>query len=106
MICETADLIYVIHGLDADGFPVDAEQTITVFVREKSVRRTEFYEAMRSGIVPQIVLEVRQEDYDLTAHITDAGKKAYASKVRYDGGTYDIIRAYKNDRSMIELTCS
>ena len=26
MISETADLIYVIHGKDADGFPVDTEQ--------------------------------------------------------------------------------
>jgi hypothetical protein len=105
-MAETAELIYVIHGKDADGFPVDTEQTITVFVREKSVKRTEFYESMRSGIVPQIVFEVRQEDYDLTAHLTDAGKRAYASKIRYDGAVYDIVRAYRNDRSMIELTCS
>jgi len=106
MISETAELIYVIHGKDADGFPVDTEQAVTVYVREKSVKRTEFYEAMRSGIVPQYVFEVRQEDYDLTAHTTDAGKRAYATKIRYDGCTYDIIRAYRNDRSMIELTCS
>jgi len=105
-MCETAELIYVIHGQDTDGFPRDTMQEVTVYVREKSVKRTEFYEAMRSGITANIVLEVRQEDYELTAHITDAGKKAYASKVRYDGGMYDIIRAYKNDRSMIELTCS
>lgn len=102
---ETAELITVIHSTNADGYPVDTEKSLTVYVREKSVKRTEFYEAMRSGIVPQIVLEVRQEDYEQTAYILD-GKKAYATKVRYDGGLYDIVRSYRNDRSMIELTCS
>lgn len=106
MNCETAELIYVVHSQDADGFPTDTEQAIKVYVREKSVKRTEFYEAMRSGIVASIVFEVRQEDYDQTAHVTENGKRAYASKIRYDGAVYDIVRAYRNDRSMIELTCS
>ena len=106
MTTETAELIYVTHGRDADGFPTDTEQAIKVYVREKSVKRTEFYEAMRSGIMATVVFEVRQEDYDQTAHVTENGKKAYASRVRYDGAVYDIVRAYRNDRSMIELTCS
>lgn len=105
MMSETAELITIVHGKDSDGYPVDTEKSLTVYVREKSVKRTEFYEAMRSGIVPQIVLEIRQEDFDQTAYIQD-GKKAYATKVRYDGAIYDIVRSYRNDRSMIELTCS
>lgn len=105
MMSETAELITIVHGKDSDGYSADTEKSLTVYVREKSVKRTEFYEAMRSGIVPQIVLEVRQEDFDQTAYILD-GKKAYATKVRYDGAIYDIVRSYRNDRSMIELTCS
>ena len=105
MISETAELIYVFNDRDLDGFPVTDTVETEVYVREKSVKRTEFYEAMRSGITPQIIFELRQEDFELTAHMEN-GKKVYASKVRYDGAEYDIIRAYKNDRSMIELTCS
>lgn len=105
MMTETAELIYVFNRKDIDGFPVTDTVETQVYVREKSVKRTEFYEAMRSGITPSIVFEVRQEDFELTAH-TENGKKVYASKVRYDGTVYDIIRSYRNDRSMIELTCS
>lgn len=104
-MCETAELITIIHSTDSDGYPSDTQKSLTVYVREKSVKRTEFYEAMRSGIVPQIVLEVRQEDFEQTAYLQD-GRKTYATKVRYDGAIYDIVRSYKNDRSMIELTCS
>lgn len=105
MINETAELIYVFNERDLDGFPVERSVEIQVYVREKSVKRTEYYEALRSGIVPQMVFELRQEDYEQTEHIEN-GKKCYASKIRYDGTVYDIVRSYKNDRSMIELTCS
>ena len=103
---EEAVLIYTVTGKDADGFPVEQNEELTVFVREKSATRTEFYEAVRAGIAISIVFEVRQEDWNLTKHITANGNPAYASKVRYDGGTYDIVRTYRNDKSMIELICS
>ena len=103
---EEAVLIYTVNGKDADGFPVAQNEELTVFVREKSATRTEFYEAARAGIAVSMVFEIRQEDWNLTKHITANGNPAFASKVRYDGGTYDIVRAYRNDKSMIELICS
>lgn len=102
---EDAKLLIVTNEKDADGFPTESKKKIPVFVREKSVTRTEFYEALRSGISVKTVLETRQEDWELSAHMV-AGKKEYATQIEYDGSVYDIVRTYKNDKSMIEIICS
>lgn len=106
MTTEQAVLIYVTNGHDDDGFPIEHTEEKTVFVREKSATRTEYYESLRAGQTVSLVLEVRLEDWELTRHKTSNGRKAYATKAKYDGDVYDIIRTYKNDKSMIELICS
>lgn len=103
---EEAVLLYVTNGKNENGFPVQIREQFPVFVREKSATRTEFYEAFRSGITVARVFEIRLEDYNLTEHTTANGKKAYATQIVYDGGTYDIVRAYRKDKAMIELVCS
>lgn len=102
---EEARLIIVTNGKDKAGFPVEQKEEIPVFVSEKSAVRTEFYEALRSDITIRKVLEMRQEDWELSAHMS-GGKKAYASRIQYDGAEYEIIRTYKNDKSKIEVICS
>lgn len=102
---EEATLLVVTNGKDGDGFPVTQKQEIPIFVRERSVTRAEFYEALRSGIQARIILEVWQADWELSAH-TAGKKKEYASQIEYDGAVYDIVRTYKNDKSMIEIVCS
>lgn len=102
---EDAKLLVVINSKDKDGFPVESKQEIPIYVREKSATRTEFYEALRSGITIKTVLETRLEDWELSAHKV-AGKKEYASQIEYDGSVYDIVRTYKNDKAMIEIICS
>lgn len=104
-MCDDAKLLIVTNDKDDDGFPVKVPKEIPVFVREKSATRSEYYEALRSGITIKTVLEMRQEDWELSAHMT-AGKKEYATKIEYDGSVYDIVRTYKNDKSMIEVICS
>lgn len=102
---EEAKLLVVTNEKDEDGFPVEKSIEIPVYVREKSATRTEFYEALRSGISIKTVLETRQEDWEQSAHMV-GGKKEYATQIRYDGSVYDIVRTYKNDKSMIEIVCS
>lgn len=102
---EEAKLLIITNKKDEDGFPVEKTQVIPIFVREKSATRTEFYEALRSGISIKTVLETRLEDWELSAHMI-AGKKEYATQIEYDGSVYDIVRTYKNDKSMIEIICS
>lgn len=101
---EEAKLLIIINEKDEDGFPIEKRKEIPVYVREKSATRTEFYEALRSGISIKTVLETRLEDWELSAHMV-AGKKEYATQIEYDGSVYDIVRTYKNDKSMIEIIC-
>lgn len=101
---EEAVLLVTENGKDEDGFAVPAEKEFPIFVQEKSAARTEFYEALRAGIQVKTVLETRQEDWEQSAHLV-SGKKEYASRIRYDGSVYDIVRTYKNDKSRIEIIC-
>lgn len=102
---EEADLVYVTQQKNANGFPVEVTTKTHVYCREKSVTRTEFYDAHRAGFTLSLVLEVRQEDWELTKHTVN-GKRVYATKVIFDGGAYEIVRAYRNDKSMIQLMCA
>ena len=102
---EEAKLLIVTNEKDVDGFPVERKEEIPIFVHEKSATRTEFYEALRSGIEVKIILETRQEDWEMSSHIV-GGRKVYATQIKYNGIVHDIIRTYKNDKSMIEIVCS
>lgn len=102
---EEAKLVVVSHGKNANGFSVETKTEYSVFVREKSVTRTEFYQALNSGITPKIVLEMRLEDWEQSAHSVN-GKKEFATRIEYDGYIYDVVRAYVTDKSMVEVTCS
>ena len=102
---EEAKLLIVSNEKDEDGYAIERSQEIPIFVREKSATRTEFYEALRSGIKIKTVLETRQEDFEQSAHLVN-GKKEYANRIEYDGAIYNIVRTYKCNKSMIELICS
>lgn len=102
---EEAVLLLVVNEKDADGFPKENKERIPVFVEEKSATRSEFYEALRSGINIKLVLELRQEDWELSSRM-ESGKKHYATQIEYDGDIYNIVRTYKSDKAKIELICS
>ena len=102
---EEAKLLVVSHGKDEDGYSVENKTEYPVYVSEKSVSRTEFYKALSEHINLKMILELRQEDWNQTEHIVNV-KKEYATRIEYDGCIYDIVRSYRNDRSMIELSCS
>lgn len=63
-----------------------------VFCDEKSVRGSEFYQAQAVGIKPEIVLEVKQIDYENEKY------------VEYDSIQYTVLRTYKVKNEGIELT--
>ena len=105
MYKDIAKLRYQTETTDADGFAVIATVETEVFIEVKSVKRSEFYQAMQSGMNPTIVFELRTDDFDLTEHFV-AGKHLYADSVEFDSQVYDIIRTYKKDDEKIELICS
>lgn len=102
---EDAKLLVVENVKGENRYPEEKLKEIPIFVREKSATRQEFYEALRAGITVKIVLETRQEDWEMSEHMVN-GKKEYATQIEYAGSVYDIVRTYKNDKSMIEIICS
>lgn len=106
-MAETCNLLVIRNVKDPDGFPSErVTRYEDVYVlKEKSVRATEFYEAKALDLSPRLQLELRQEEWERTEHIVD-GIKEYASKVEYDGGTYDVVRYYKRNKSTIEIILS
>lgn len=100
---EECVLIVITNEQDEDGFPIQKEERIQVFCEEKSVRYTEFYEAQRSGYQPRIILEIRNEDWELSAR-REEGRKQYATHVEYDGSDYEVIRYYKTDKAKVQVT--
>jgi hypothetical protein len=91
--------------VNSEIITVDTE----VFLNKKSVSGTEFYKAVQSGVTPSITFETRTSDFELTRHIeADTSKPLYATRVKYDGAVYDIIRTYDkpNVDDITVIVCS
>lgn len=64
-----------------------------IMCNKKSVRQSEFYQAQAQGFKPELVIEVRQSEYNGENHLD------------YSGKTYRIIRTYERTDEICELTC-
>lgn len=91
---DVINLISIARTRNANGYPEDTETSTQVFANVKSVRQSEFYDALRAGLNPTITFEVFSPDYD--------GQKY----IEYDGVRYKVERCYINSGETAELTCS
>lgn len=102
---ELISLLTVKNTTDENGF--SAEEKIAsgeIFAKVKSVRSTEFYDALRSNIKLQYMYSVNYDDY--AEYIKDDnGRKILPGFVEYEGNRYKIVRTYKKDDGDIELSC-
>lgn len=90
---DVIELVSVASGVDDDGFPVDdVESKRKVFANRKSVKSSEYYAAMQSGIELSYIFEIRSVDYE--------GEE----KLKYSGEDYEVERSYEQGE-FIELTC-
>lgn len=101
---EEAYLIIVKNEKDADGFPVEKAEKYPKYVTRKSATRSEFYQALQSGIQVKLVVEMRVEDWEETAYMVGK-RKEYPTQLEYDGAVYDIVRTYQADKATIEIIC-
>lgn len=78
---------------DAEGNPIYVRTERQVFVRERSVTRSEFYAAAQTDLRPEITLELSEMiDYE------------NESLVRYHDAEFSVIRTYRApDQNGIEL---
>ena len=67
---------------------------ITVFANKKSVRQSEFYQALATGLKPEIMFEVRSLEYTGQENLIHNFKE------------YVIIRTYSKNDEITELVCS
>lgn len=103
---ELIKLVTVMEcGEDKKGLGKErTEKEIEIFADVKSVGRTEYYEALRSGMDLKIIFTVNPDDFKLGDVISN-NKKISASKVVYDDETFSIKRTYTSDMSSMELMC-
>ena len=90
---DTIDLVSIAYTINDIGNSVEVETKSTVFANKKSIRQSEFYQAMANGLKPEIMFEVRSIDY------SDQDRLEYNSK------KYRIIRAYSKSGEITELVC-
>jgi len=102
---EEAFLLIVTNSKDDDGFPVEDIQRIPVYVREKSVKRMEFYKALEVGTKLRTTFTMRWEDWELSKHLDGDGRKIYATQIEHDGEIYEIIRTYRTNKGSVEVMC-
>lgn len=90
---DTATLIAITTTENNIGDSIESEVESEVFVNEKSVTRSEFYQAAQTDFRPETVLEIRTEDY------------SKQSMIDFSGIRYRIIRYYSKNQEITELVC-
>lgn len=91
---DVIELISLAPGENALGDPIlVAGEPRQVYADRRSVRQSEFYQAMQTGLRPEIMFVVRSEEY--------GGE----TRVRYCGRDYTVIRTYDTGE-YTELVCT
>jgi SPP1 family predicted phage head-tail adaptor len=90
---DVVDLVSVTVSTNAIGDPVETETFREVYANKKSIRQSEHYQALATGLRPDLMFEVRAIEY------TDE------PRLRFNSKTYDIIRSFTKNDEIIELVC-
>lgn len=94
------DVLYLIAGggdrLNAEGFLVEeaAGERKEIFCSRLSVKRSEYYQAMREGVKVSNVFKVCSLDY------------GQEKLLEYGGSRYKVERTYQISENYLELVCS
>lgn len=90
---ETIDLVSVTREQNEIGDTIDVETSKRVYASRKSVRQSEFYQAMASGLKPELMFLISVFDYN------------NEKTVIYNGDRYSVIRAYVTESDHMEIVC-
>lgn len=95
-------------GKDSDGYPQEVEHSTEVFADKQSVKRSEFYASMQTGVNAVSVFKTRIEDFEYANYTATDGVIYEPTRVLHEGRKYQIQRTYVDpkDPDQIELTCS
>jgi SPP1 family predicted phage head-tail adaptor len=91
---DTIKLISITNTTNDIGDPVQTKtKTADIFADKQSVRQNEFYQAMATGLKPELMFVIREIDYN------------QEPMLEYNSKEYNIIRTYSKDSELIELVC-
>lgn len=88
---EIVELVSITKTENSMGDVLDVKTTRQVFANKKSVRASEFYQAMSTGLRPELMFEIRSVEYQ------------EEPKLIYNGKEYNIIRVYDKNGEITEL---
>ena len=91
------DVVYLIpiskgKNINKDTVEIEGNPR-EVFANQKSVKMSEFYQAMAVGLRPELVFEVKKADYNKEKRLI------------FENVKYNIIRTYSKNTEVIELVC-
>jgi SPP1 family predicted phage head-tail adaptor len=89
---DVIDLITVTTTQNSIGDNIYTNTYSQKFANKKSVRQSEFYQAMNNGLKPSLLFEIRSIDYN------------NEESLRYNSKEYTIIRTYDKGE-ITELIC-
>jgi len=91
---DIVSLISTVRTQNSLGDTTETKSYKQKFANKKSVKRVEFYQALATGLKPEVIFEVKAIDYN------DETKLLHESK------EYNIIRTYSVNGEDIELVCN
>lgn len=75
------------------GDSIETETYREVFANKRSIRQSEFYQAMTTDLRPELMFEIREAEYNKE------------KRLRYDGRMYYIRRTHSKHGEVLELIC-
>lgn len=88
-----AILIKVSQVTNDVGDNIANETKRIVFVNRKSIRQSEYYQALSTGLKPEVMLEVRNIDYE------------DEKLLEFNDRRYKVIRTFDKNGEITELIC-
>ena len=90
---DVLKLISIAYATSAIGDIIETRTEKEVFANKKSIRQSEHYQAMATGLKPEAMFEVRLIDY------------SDEERLQYDSKDYNIIRTFSKNQEIVELIC-
>lgn len=90
---DVAKLITYTKTIDDIGDTILVPEEREVFVNKKSIRQNEYYQALSTGLKPELMLEVKSIEYK------------DEEDLKFNNKNYRIIRTYSKNGEVTELIC-
>lgn len=92
MFKDVINLVSIVNTVNEGGDTVQVETPRQVYANKKSIKQSEFYQALTAGLKPEVTFEIHSFEYENERKLT------------YETKPYNIIRTYEKG-DFVELIC-